>query len=1624
MHHQLRCRVLCIIIVVSGACPSPVTSAISGAIIIGPACTAPTFSTQPTPGQSECTGGTLTLGTVVADQSPTYQWYSNTSLSNTGGTSVGSGNGGSTDTYTPPSVSAGTYYYYCVATNGACNTASDAVQITVDATSIVSQSTAGASYSLNALAAALTVSASGAGLGYQWYSSTDNATNTTGDDIAVGSNSNSYTPLTTSLGTTYYYCIVTGTCSPTSVTSAVSGAINVVQYTTGDYMSRATGNWAINTTWNKWNGSAWVAAGSGDFPNTTNTTASVYISGGFTVTYNVTNEQVNNLYVLDGQLLQGVPSSTGSSDQRKYLKVFGTTIQVNTAGTLGSALTGDNADGLSLDLFNTGTVTLTGNGGLINISTIRYNNTTEVVIDHDVTLNYHGSANGGNAMSYCGNVAAPTNDNTLTINAGKTLTFAPLSCYSARTGSGTLSAVNLIINVNGTLTMQPYSAALAAPRGYLNTGAGAGKIFYLAVGSTGVVNLQEFLPNSTGAGTGSTGIVDIAAGGVMNVARETDLRDANTIAGDGAFNVLGGANVKIGDAAGITASGATGSVQTAVRSFSSAASYSYEGTTAQATGDGLPSSVNNFGINNSAGVSLTNAVTVNGTLALTSGLITTGANSITVSTTGASITGGSATSYVNGTLARAVASGSPATAVFPVGDATAYTPSTFSGNVTVPGTVTLTSTGADHPDLANYGLDPAKYIKRYWSVSNSLTAFSAGSLQLSYAAADLQGVAVSGNIKGARYNGAAWSYPATATASNQFTVSGLTESDINTASFTGGECLNPTAGITNNTGTAVLTCTVTSISVTATGGGTYSWDNGLGSGASKSITAPGTYIVTVTAASGCSSTASIVVTQDNTPPTAGITNNSGTTIVTCASPTISVTATGGGTYSWDNGLGNNANASITGAGTFTVTVTGANGCTSTASITTTNNSTNTFTGTGNWTDNARWSCGAPPSSGDNVTIAAGANATLNTNFIVSGSLTMTATSTLTVNPTRTLSVDVAATANFNGQSVTFKSDATGTASLGQVNGTLSGATNVTVERYIPNNGFRSWRLLSVPTFGSGQTIRQAWQEGTANPLPQQNNLPNYGTQITGLFSTQSAAAAAGFDSITINAGMLTWNGASWSNVTSTNVALANNKSYFLYIRGERSKSVSGAISNSSATTLRNTGTVYTGDQTTNVGAGAFALVPNLYPSAINFTGLTRTGGVNNLFYIWDSKKLSGTSLGFYQTFSGTNSFNCLISGGSYTLGLPNTTIESGQSFFVQTSTAGSLTLKESAKLSGTNGSLGFRPSANPSRIDSRLYNTNNEMLDANVVVFDAAYDRAVDADDAVKFGNPGANFAIETGSKILAIEGTQPPVNNDAIQFRMWNLQQQTYKFEFAVSNMNTQGLSAMLEDRYLNNTTAINLNGTTMVNFTIDATAASKDANRFRIVFKQSAPLPITFISIAANRTTEGIKVDWKVAAERNTLNYEVERSTDGRNFISVGSVTATGNNGADLSYNLLDAAAPQTAVFYRVKSAGTAGASRYSTIVKARAGNVKPGYAVLPNPVENGVVNLQFINQAAGKYAVRIMSTAGQSVMLTTINHAGGNSNQLLELPATMARGACQVEIIAPDKTRTVQQLFVNRK
>jgi hypothetical protein len=104
----------------------------------------PSISVHPVSPAAVCQGTSLSPLTVTASNgtpSLTYQWYSNTTNSNTGGTSLGSGNGAQTNSYTPPTSSGGTLYYYCVvsASGSGCGDAtSNTATVTVNSRKAIS----------------------------------------------------------------------------------------------------------------------------------------------------------------------------------------------------------------------------------------------------------------------------------------------------------------------------------------------------------------------------------------------------------------------------------------------------------------------------------------------------------------------------------------------------------------------------------------------------------------------------------------------------------------------------------------------------------------------------------------------------------------------------------------------------------------------------------------------------------------------------------------------------------------------------------------------------------------------------------------------------------------------------------------------------------------------------------------------------------------------------------------------------------------------------------------------------------------------------------------------------------------------------------------------------------------------------------------------------------------------------------------------------------------------------------------------------------------------------------------------------------------------------------------------
>jgi hypothetical protein len=124
-------------------------------------------------------------------------------------------------------------------------------------------------------------------------------------------------------------------------------------------------------------------------------------------------------------------------------------------------------------------------------------------------------------------------------------------------------------------------------------------------------------------------------------------------------------------------------------------------------------------------------------------------------------------------------------------------------------------------------------------------------------------------------------------------------------------------------------CTGDQTTITANGGNTYSWDNGLGAGAAHNVS-PGsttTYEVLGTDLNGCENTDQVTVTVNAIP-----TINAGVDQEVCEGEAVTLSATAsGGNITWDNGVDDGVSFTATSTTTYTATADD-NGCIATDNL--------------------------------------------------------------------------------------------------------------------------------------------------------------------------------------------------------------------------------------------------------------------------------------------------------------------------------------------------------------------------------------------------------------------------------------------------------------------------------------------------------------------------------------------------------------------------------------------------------------------------------------------------------------------------------------------------------------------
>ncbi len=299
--------------------------------------------------------------------------------------------------------------------------------------------------------------------------------------------------------------------------------------------------------------------------------------------------------------------------------------------------------------------------------------------------------------------------------------------------------------------------------------------------------------------------------------------------------------------------------------------------------------------------------------------------------------------------------------------------------------------------------------KEIYAVGNALVC-SVGGMVLACAQANLTINTTSSNASCGGFNGSAsvtsvsgginpytytWSNGATGNSATGLSAGTYTVTVkdnscvqmVKTVTVQVGTSSGGTASITANTN---VTCnggnngTATATMTGGTGTLTYSW-NPTGQVTSNATgLSAGTYTVTVTDANGCSSTATVSITQP-TAITASTINIVNATCSTLGTATASGTGgTGSYTYSWSIGTQTGQTATGLTAGTYTVKITDANGCTKTASA--------TITGTPGPTASISNSVNATCANGGSATASgAGGFGSYTYSWNTSGQTTQTAT---------------------------------------------------------------------------------------------------------------------------------------------------------------------------------------------------------------------------------------------------------------------------------------------------------------------------------------------------------------------------------------------------------------------------------------------------------------------------------------------------------------------------------------------------------------------------------------------------------------------------------------------------------
>lgn len=183
---------------------------------------------------------------------------------------------------------------------------------------------------------------------------------------------------------------------------------------------------------------------------------------------------------------------------------------------------------------------------------------------------------------------------------------------------------------------------------------------------------------------------------------------------------------------------------------------------------------------------------------------------------------------------------------------------------------------------------------------------------------------------------------------------------------------------------------------------------------------------------------------------------------------------------------------------------------------------------------------------------------------------------------------------------------------------------------------------------------------------------------------------------------------------------------------------------------------------------------------------------------------------------------------------------------------------------------------------------------------------------------------------------------------------------------------SVNIADSTVSFTFSITLNGS--ADFTLGTTGSSL------------SPLPVTFTSFSGKLDGQNVNLLWETSNEINNHHFEIQRSSDAKNWMTTASVKGSGTSNSIVNYSYSDNLSDmkKSLLYYRLKQVDDNGKSEFSVVIavnaavksKARAGFNASNLPTVYPTVATTAINLNIPADAT----ITIVNSAGISINLST--------------------------------------------